>query len=95
MAAYLVGHISVREPELWQVYIEGVKKSLTPFDATVVFRGKRAAILAGEHTYDQCVVIEFSDQEALQEWFLSDSYQALIPTRDKAADVVIITYDQN
>lgn len=95
MAAYLVGHISVRDPELWQVYVAGVQKSLIPFDSTIVFRGKRASILAGEHSYDQCVVIEFSDQDALQKWFHSDSYQALIPTRDKAADVVIITYDQS
>ncbi len=95
MAAYLVGHISVIDPELWKVYVAGVQKSLIPYDATVVFRGRRASVLAGEHTHDQCVVIEFSDQDALQKWFNSDSYQALIPTRDKAADVVIITYDQS
>ncbi len=94
MAAYLVGHIAVRDPELWQVYIAGVQKSLIPFDATVIFRGQRAAVLAGKHSYDQCVVIEFSDQDSLQKWFNSDSYQALVPTRDKAADVVIISYDQ-
>ena len=94
MTAYLVGHISVRDPELWQVYIAGVQKSLVPFDATVIFRGQRAAVLAGKHFYDQCVVIEFSDRGSLQKWFNSDSYQALIPTRDRAADVVIISYDQ-
>ena len=95
MAAYLVGHISVKDPDLWQVYIAGVQTSLIPFDATVVFRGKRAAVLAGEHSHDQCVVIEFSDQQTLQQWFNSEAYQALIPARDKAADVVIITYDQS
>ena len=94
MAAYLVGHISVRDPELWQVYIAGVQKSLVPFDAAIIFRGQRAAVLAGKHSHDQCVVIEFSDRDSLQKWFNSDSYQALVPTRDKAADVVIISYDQ-
>ena len=93
MAAYLVGHITVRDPDLWQVYISGVQKSLTPFDANVVFRGQRAAVLAGEHSYEQCVVIEFADQDSLQKWYNSDTYQALIPTRNKAADVVIISYD--
>ena len=95
MAAYLVGHITVRDPDLWQVYITGVKKSLIPFEANVVFRGQRAAVLAGEHPYQQCVVIQFSDQDSLQKWYNSDTYQALIPTRDKAADVVIISYDLN
>ena len=94
MASYLVGHISVRDPELWQVYVAGVQKSLIPFDATIVFRGKRASVLAGEHSYDQCVVITFSDQDSLQAWYKSDTYQALIPTRDRAADVTIISYDQ-
>ena len=93
MAAYLVGHITVRAPDLWQVYITGVQKSLIPYAADVVFRGQRAAVLAGEHSYEQCVVIKFSDQDSLHEWYNSDTYQALIPTRDKAADVVIISYD--
>ena len=95
MAAYLVGHITVRDPDLWQVYITGVKKSLIPFEANVVFRGQRAAVLAGEHSYQQCVVIQFSDQDSLQKWYNSDTYQALIPTLNKAADVVIISYDLN
>ena len=93
MAAYLIGHITVKDPDLWQEYTAGVKKSLGPFEADVVFRGQRAAVLAGEHSYKQCVVIKFSDQDSLQKWYNSDTYQALIPTRDKAADVVIISYD--
>ena len=93
MAAYLVGHITVRDPDLWQVYIKGVKESLIPFEATVVFRGQRAGVLAGEHSYEQCVVIQFTDQDSLQKWYNCDMYQSLIPTRNKAADVVIISYD--
>ena len=93
MSAYLIGHITVKDPDLWQVYIAGVQKSLAPFDAELVFRGQRAAILAGEHAYNQCVVIKFANQAALQEWYHSDTYQDLIPTRDKAADVAIISYD--
>ena len=93
MSAYLIGHITVKNPDLWQVYIAGVQKSLAPFDAELVFRGQRAAILAGEHAYNQCVVIKFANQAALQQWYHSDTYQDLIPTRDKAADVAIISYD--
>ena len=93
MAAYLIGHISIKDPDLWQKYIAGVKESLDPFDADIIFRGQRAAILAGDHAYDQCVVIKFADQPSLQQWFNSDAYQGLIPIRNKAADVVIISYD--
>lgn len=93
MAAYLVGHITVKNPDLWQVYIAGVQKSLIPFKADVVFRGQRAAVLAGEHSYDQCVVIKFVNQAAIQEWYNSATYQELIPTRNQAADVVILSYE--
>jgi len=93
MAAYLVGHIKVKDQDLWQVYTTGVQKSLVPFTAEVVFRGQRAAILAGEHSFDQCVVIKFESQAALQEWYNSEAYQGLIPTREQAADVVIISFE--
>jgi len=93
MSAYLIGHITVKDPDLWQVYVDGVRDSLAPFEAEVLFRGQRAAILAGEHAYDRCVVIKFANQTVLQDWFHSSTYQDLIPTRKKAADVTIISYD--
>jgi len=80
-------------PENWKTYVEGVQKSLIPFEAEVVFRGKRNAVLAGEHPHQLTVVIKFSDQPSLQQWYHSDAYQALIPIRDEAADVVIISFD--
>lgn len=93
MAAYLIGHITVKDPVQWGVYVEGVRQSLVPFDAEVLFRGRRAAVLAGDHDYRNCVVIRFPDQAALQQWHRSDAYQRLIPTRDRAADVTIVSYD--
>jgi len=93
MSAYLIGHITIKNPAKWQTYVEGVRKSLMPFEAEIVFRGKLATVLAGEHPHENTVVIKFSDQPTLQNWYQSDSYQALIPNRDEAADVVIISYD--
>ena len=92
MAAYLVGHITVKDDELWQRYVSGVQESISPFDAKVVFRGQLDKVLAGEHGHDLVVVIEFSDQSTLDNWFNSEKYQSLIPLRDKAADVIITTY---
>ena len=93
MAAYLIGHITVKDPAQWKKYVDGVGDSLGPFRAEVVFRGRRASVLAGEHAHNQTVVIRFPDQATLQDWFCSESYQSLIPIRERAADVVIITYD--
>lgn len=93
MAAYLIGHIAVKDSAQWNVYVEGVRKSLIPFEAQIVFRGRRAAVLTGEHPFQDTVVIKFRDQPTLQNWYRSESYQKLIPIRDRAADVVIISYD--
>ncbi len=94
MAAYLVGHITVRDPELWKVYVAGVRDTLAPFGAEVVFRGRRASVLSGRHEHASAVVIRFPDRDALEGWFGSPSYQALVPTRDRAADVVLVSYDE-
>ena len=92
MAAYLVGHITVKDSGLWQKYVSGVQESLSPFDSKVIFRGQLVEILAGQHEHDLVVVIEFPDQSTLNNWYASEKYQSLIPLRDRAANVVITTY---
>jgi uncharacterized protein (DUF1330 family) len=93
MASYLVGHITVKDDELWQEYVSGVQKSLLPFNSKVIFRGKLVSVLAGKHEHDLVVVIEFPDQSTLDNWYYSEKYQALIPIRDKAANVVLTTFE--
>jgi len=92
MAAYLVGNISVKDVGLWQKYVAGVGESLAPFDSRIIFRGQLVRVLAGQQEHDLIVVIEFPDHATLDAWFGSEKYQALIPLRDQAADVVITTY---
>lgn len=92
MASYLVGHITVKDDELWQKYVSGVQESLLPFDSKIIFRGKLVSVLTGKHEHDLVVVIEFPDQSTLDNWYSSEKYQALIPLRDKAANVAIMAY---
>lgn len=93
MSAYLIGHITVRDPERWAAYRSAVPETLAAHGGTIVFRGTRRAVLAGQHPYNDVVVIHFPDAEGLEAWFHSDAYQALIPLRDQAADVVLVSYD--
>jgi uncharacterized protein (DUF1330 family) len=93
MAAYLVGHITIKDTSQWEIYMEGVRKSLLPYSAEVIFRGKLHKVLTGEHSRQNTVVIKFSAQATLQDWYNSKEYQALIPIRERAADVTIISYD--
>jgi uncharacterized protein (DUF1330 family) len=93
MAAYLIGHITVKNEELWQQYVAGVQESLEPFKSSIVFRGSLVSVLAGKHEHDLVVVIEFHDQSTMDDWYSSEKYQNLIPLRDKAANVTITTYN--
>lgn len=92
MTAYLVGQIKVRDETLWQTYVKGVAESLAGISANVLFRGEKQADLAGSNQRDRVVVIAFDSHSELERWFHSPAYQALIPLRDKAADVLITSY---
>jgi len=93
MASYLIGHITIKNEKLWQEYLAGVKESLIPYKSKIIFRGKLASVLAGKNEHNLVVVIEFHDHATLDSWYSSKNYQLLIPIRDKAANVVITTYN--
>mgnify|MGYP005847867535 CR=1 FL=1 len=94
MAAYLVGHIRVRDPEGWKQYVAQVPGTLAPFGGEVLFRGRRAAVLAGEHGHELVVALRFPDPGAVAAWHGSPAYQSLVPIRDAAADVTLVSYDE-
>jgi uncharacterized protein (DUF1330 family) len=94
MSAYLIGHITVKNEDKWAEYRRQVPATLAPWGGTLVFRGQRATVLAGEHNHTDTVVIQFADQSAIRGWYDSPAYQGLIPLRTEAADIVLISYDE-
>ena len=92
-AAYVVGHLTVRNAEKWAEYRNLVPATLEPWNAELVLRGKRVAVLAGEHPHTDIVVIRFPDLEAASNWYSSPAYQALIPLRQQAAEMTLISYE--
>lgn len=93
MASYVIGHISIRDPDKWEAYRSQVPATLAPWCAEIVFRGKRLAVFSGEHPHEDTVVLRFPDAASARAWFASPAYQALIPLREQAADVVLIAYE--
>lgn len=92
--AYVVGHITVKDAAKWDAYRGAVPATLAPWGAELVFRGRNAAVLAGEHAHADVVVIRFPDRRALEAWHASAAYQALVPLRQQAADVVLLAYEE-
>lgn len=91
-SVYLVGQISIKNMEKWTSYREQVPLTLESWAGEITFRGKLAAVLAGEHPHTDIVVIRFPNQAALDGWHNSAEYQALVPLRQQAAEVILLSY---
>ena len=50
-------------------------------------------VFCGEHAYTDVVVLRFPDPDAVAAWHASPAYQALVPLRDQAAEVLLIGYE--
>lgn len=91
--AYLVGHVTVKHAAKWAEYRSQVPGTLAPWGAELVFRGKRVATLAGDHPHADIVVIRFPDIASINGWYSSPAYQGLVPLRQQAADMVLLSYE--
>ena len=92
--AYLVGHITVKDPDKWAEYRSKVPATLVPWGAELAFRGRKAAALVGDTSFGDIVVIRFPSVQAANDWHASPAYQALIPLRAQAADALLLCYTE-
>lgn len=93
MTAHVIGHITVKDPAKWQRYRERVPATLAAWGGEVLLRGRRVAVLAGGHAHTDMVVIRFPDASAASRWYQSPDYQALVPLREEAAEMVLVCYE--
>ncbi len=92
MSACVIGHITVKDADKWAQYRAQVPATLAPWGAELLFRGKLAGIIAGQHTHTDTVVIRVPDLASVNDWQLSPAYQALIPLRQQAADLDLLSF---
>jgi uncharacterized protein (DUF1330 family) len=90
--AYVIGNISVRDPAKWAEYRRLVPATLAPWGAELLMRAGDAVVLGGTHRHTDVVVIRFPDRAAVAGWYDSAAYQALIPLRQEAADIDLVSY---
>lgn len=93
MPVYAIGHITIKDPDKWVEYRDKVPATLAPFGGEVVFRGRRLDVFSGAHPYSDVVVLQFPDNDAVAAWHASTAYQALIPLREQAAEMLLISYE--
>ena len=91
--AYVVGQMTMKNEAKWAEYRGQVLATLTPWGGELMFRGNQVQALSGECPHPDIVVIRFPSLANADGWHNSAAYQALIPLRHEAADVVLTTYE--
>ncbi len=94
MAAFFVSTVTVKDKEKFQQYAKRAAETFAPHGGELVLRGQFDAVLAGEDNHHAVGIVRFPDRAALSAWYGSDEYQALIPLRDKAAEMTLVAYSE-
>ena len=92
MAAICVGHIHVKNAELWEEYRGRVGATIAQYGGELLFRGEQERLFSGEISHEKVVALKFESLEAANRWHDSPEYQALVPTREQGADVTLVLY---
>jgi uncharacterized protein (DUF1330 family) len=92
MPAFCVGQIHVKDAEAWEQYRSLVGATIVRYGGRVLFRGTQARLLSGEMVHEQVVSLRFETLADANRWHDSAEYQALLPLRERGADVTLVLY---
>jgi len=89
----LLVNVTVKDQKQFEEYATRTRPILASHQATPLFRGTNATVLAGDQPHKTLIGIRFPSKAAINAFYNSPEYQALIPLRTAAADVVFTAYD--
>ncbi|WGW03977.1 DUF1330 domain-containing protein [Tropicibacter oceani] len=86
---YIIGHITVNDPEAYKEYIARDTPILESYGAKFIVRGGQSQTPEGE-TQNRHVIIEFPDYETAQRAYNDPAYQEVAEIRRRTATSTII-----
>lgn len=92
MSAFVVATSKIKDKEKFGAYAQAAGATLAAHGGSVAKRGQFDQTLAGEGAHHAVAVLEFADMDALNGWYQSADYQAIIPLRNEACDMTIVSY---
>lgn len=92
MSTFILAQVNIKDLDKFKTYSESVPDTLAPFDGEITLRGKLAGVFTGDNSHNMVAILKFPDQATAKNWYDSDAYQALIPNREQAADMVLSSY---
>ena len=81
MAAYMIAHIQITDPERFERYREAVPPIIERYGGRYLIRGGAAETLEGDWTVPRLVVLEFADHDEAKRFYHSPAYQEILPIR--------------
>jgi uncharacterized protein (DUF1330 family) len=94
MAAYVIGNICVKDQTAWDDYRAEVGATITQYGGEIVMRGKTAGVFNGSRLGESVVILRFADVPSAVRWHDSADYQAIVPVRNRGADVTLTVYEE-
>ena len=88
MSAYLIGNIKVTNPEGFAKYRDVVAETIAAHGGEYVVADANALSVEGDPEH-LSVVLKFASMDALQGWYDSPEYQAILPLRTDNSEAVI------
>ena len=89
---YIIGHITVNDPEAYKEYVEKDTPILLGLGGRFIIRGGQAEVPEGE-TLDRHVVIEFESYEKALAAYNDPEYQDVAKIRHRTATSTIIVVE--
>jgi uncharacterized protein (DUF1330 family) len=91
--AYLIGQITVTNPQAYAVYSAQVPDTIAAFGGKYLVRGGHATPVEGQPQGERHVVVEFPSRDIAEAWYHSDAYQAIIQHRTDNATGSLVLVD--
>ncbi|GAC1620682.1 MAG: hypothetical protein NVS9B10_02680 [Nevskia sp.] len=93
MSAYLIAFAKLKNASRIQEYSSAAGPTVVAAGGAVVTRGK-VRTLAGSFGADSCLIAKFADAAAIEAWYGSPAYQALIPLRDEVMEPQFLVLEE-
>lgn len=94
MSAFVIFHSTIKDPKKFQSYASAAGATLARYGGEVALKGNAIDVLQGLHPHQSVGVLRFPDLDKAARWYGSSDYQALIPVRNAAAEMTIVSYEE-
>ena len=81
----LLETVEMKDPEKFKEYSPKAIASMEPYGGKLIQRAKVEKAIHGPIPHQVIALFEFPDSAAIDTWYNSDEYQALVSLRDEAA----------